>query len=40
MPRRVPDISKISRLVGFRAEKSLDGIIQSVITYDADQQTI
>jgi UDP-glucose 4-epimerase len=33
MPRRVPDISKISALVGFRPEMSLDGILQSVIEF-------
>jgi UDP-glucose 4-epimerase len=33
MPRRVPDTSKISALVGFRPEMSLDGILRSVISY-------
>ena len=33
MPRRVPDISKVSELVGFRPEMSLDGILKSVIDY-------
>jgi UDP-glucose 4-epimerase len=33
MPRRVPDISKIQSLVGFRPQLSLDGILQSVINY-------
>ena len=33
MPRRVPDISKISELVGFRPEMSLDGILERVIDY-------
>jgi UDP-glucose 4-epimerase len=33
MPRRVPDISKINALVGFRPEMSLDGILQSVINF-------
>ncbi|HYG79659.1 MAG TPA: GDP-mannose 4,6-dehydratase [Pyrinomonadaceae bacterium] len=33
MPRRVPDISKINSLVGFRPEMSLDGILQSVINF-------
>ncbi|MDA2924666.1 hypothetical protein MYX65_08435 [Acidobacteria bacterium AH-259-L09] len=31
MPRRVPDLSKISRLVGFRPNKTLMEMIQSVI---------
>ncbi|MDQ3821143.1 MAG: GDP-mannose 4,6-dehydratase [Acidobacteriota bacterium] len=33
MPRRVPDISKVSALVGFRPRMSLDGILQSVIDF-------
>ena len=33
MPRRVPDITKINRLVGFRPEMTLDGILQSVISF-------
>jgi UDP-glucose 4-epimerase len=33
MPRRVPDITKIKGLVGFRPEMSLEGILQSVISY-------
>src|SRR5690606_35847759 len=31
MPRRVPDISKISALVGYRPSKSLDDILAPVI---------
>lgn len=33
MPRRVPDISKISAQVGFRPEIKLDKILESVIAY-------
>lgn len=33
MPRRVPDVSKISALVGFKPKMMLDGILQSVINY-------
>jgi UDP-glucose 4-epimerase len=33
MPRRVPDVSKVNSLVGFRPEMSLDGILQSVINF-------
>ena len=33
MPRRVPDITKVSQLVGFRPELKLDGILQKVIEY-------
>lgn len=35
MPRRVPDISKVSALVGFRPTLSLDGILQSVIEHQS-----
>jgi UDP-glucose 4-epimerase len=38
MPRRVPDISKISSLVGFRPEMSLDGILKTVIDYQSGRQ--
>jgi UDP-glucose 4-epimerase len=33
MPRRVPDISKVNALVGFRPEMTLDGILKSVINF-------
>ena len=33
MPRRVPDITKVNELVGFRPEMSLDGILESVVDY-------
>lgn len=33
MPRRVPDISKVNKLVGFRPDMTLDGILQSVIDF-------
>jgi UDP-glucose 4-epimerase len=33
MPRRVPDISKVSEWVGFRPEMSLDGILERVVDY-------
>ena len=33
MPRRVPDTSKINKLVGFKPEMMLDGILNSVIEY-------
>jgi UDP-glucose 4-epimerase len=38
MPRRVPDISKVSDLVGFRPEMSLDGILKTVIDYQSGRQ--
>ena len=33
MPRRIPDITKVNALVGFRPSMKLDGILQSVIDY-------
>jgi UDP-glucose 4-epimerase len=37
MPRRVPDITKIGKLVGFRPEMKLDGIIERVVEYQRGQ---
>lgn len=37
MPRRIPDISKINALVGFRPEMKLDGILKKVIAYYSSQ---
>jgi nucleoside-diphosphate-sugar epimerase len=37
MPRRVPDITKINKLVGFRPEMTLEGILQSVIGFHSGQ---
>jgi UDP-glucose 4-epimerase len=39
MPRRVPDISKVHALVGFRPQMSLDGILKSVIDYQSGRRT-
>jgi len=36
MPRRVPDISKIGNLIGYRPTKSLDQILQGVVEYFRD----
>ena len=33
MPRRIPDISKVSELVGFRPTMGLDGILKKVVDY-------
>jgi len=33
MPRRIPDISKVNALVGFRPEMTLEGILKSVIDF-------
>jgi UDP-glucose 4-epimerase len=38
MPRRVPNISKVSDLVGFRPEMTLDGILESVIDYQSGRR--
>jgi UDP-glucose 4-epimerase len=39
MPRRVPDVTKVNALVGFRPRLALDGILQSVINYHSGRQT-
>ncbi|MCA1634057.1 MAG: GDP-mannose 4,6-dehydratase [Acidobacteria bacterium] len=39
MPRRVPDISKIGAIVGFKPTMALDGILQSVIEYYSGRQS-
>jgi len=36
MPRRVPDLSKIGNLIGYRPTKSLDQILQGVVDYFRD----
>jgi UDP-glucose 4-epimerase len=36
MPRRVPDLSKIGHLIGYRPSKSLDDILKSVIGHLCD----
>jgi nucleoside-diphosphate-sugar epimerase len=38
MPRRIPDISKVNELVGFRPEMSLNGILESVIDYQVGRR--
>jgi len=38
MPRRVPDISKVGALTGFKPTMKLDGILQSVIEYYSGRQ--
>jgi UDP-glucose 4-epimerase len=39
MPRRVPDLTKIGNLVGFRPARTLDEIILSVITFCRESST-
>jgi UDP-glucose 4-epimerase len=39
MPRRIPDITKVNALVGFRPSMKLDGILQSVIDYQTGRPT-
>jgi len=36
MPRRIPDTSKVDKLVGFKPEKRLDEILQAVIEFHSD----
>ena len=38
MPRRVPDIKKVSELVDFRPEMSLDGILERVIDFHSGRR--
>jgi UDP-glucose 4-epimerase len=38
MPRRIPDISKVHGLVGFRPQMNLEGILKSVIDFHSGQQ--
>jgi nucleoside-diphosphate-sugar epimerase len=33
MPRRVPDISKIRQLIGYRPSLDLEGILAEIIAY-------
>jgi nucleoside-diphosphate-sugar epimerase len=37
MPRRIPDITKVNALVGFRPEMPLEGILREVIAYQRGQ---
>ncbi len=39
MPRRVPDVSKVTALVGFSPRMTLEGILQSVINYHSGRAT-
>jgi UDP-glucose 4-epimerase len=39
MPRRVPDISKVNKQVGFKPEMDLDGILKSVIDFHSGKQS-
>jgi len=36
MPRRIPDTSKVDKLIGFKPEKRLDEILQAVIEFHSD----
>jgi len=38
MPRRIPDVSKVRDLVGFKPQMTLDGILQSVIDYQSGRR--
>jgi UDP-glucose 4-epimerase len=37
MPRRVPDISKIGNLIGYKPQTDLDGILRQVIAYHSER---
>lgn len=37
MPRRVPDVSKVQKLVGFEPKTNLDGILRQVIAYHSER---
>jgi len=39
MPRRVPDITKVNKQVGFQPQMDLDGILKSVIDFHTGQQS-
>jgi len=38
MPRRVPDVAKVNKRIGFRPEMDLEGILKSVIEFHSGQQ--
>jgi nucleoside-diphosphate-sugar epimerase len=38
MPRRVPDISKVNRQIGFQPKMDLEGILKTVIEFHSGQQ--
>jgi UDP-glucose 4-epimerase len=38
MPRRVPDLSKVGALIGYRPTRSLEVILQDVIAYSRDRR--
>ena len=38
MPRRIPDISKVSKMVGYKATKNLDDILREVVAYYSQEQ--
>ncbi len=37
MPRRVPDVGKVTKLVGFAPQTDLDGILREVIAYHSER---
>ena len=39
MPRRVPDTTKVTELVGFKPSMSLDGILEKVVDYQIGRRT-
>jgi UDP-glucose 4-epimerase len=39
MPRRIPDISKVNKLIGFKPAMELDGILKSVIDFHSGKSS-
>ena len=40
MPRRIPDIGKVSKLIGYKPTKDLDGILREVIAFYSQEQYV
>lgn len=38
MPRRIPDITKVTKLIGYKPTRDLDGILKEVIAYYSQEQ--
>lgn len=38
MPRRIPNISQVNKLIGFQPETSLDGMLKSVIDFPTREE--
>jgi len=40
MPRRIPDITKVQKLIGYKPTRDLDGILNEVIAYYSEEQHV